>query len=216
MENKIVDYFDAIESVLQGQDKAREHLTDIQRKSKSLIDEYIGDMVYDIIPVKKDKDMAQSRTDKLDAELNKINSLMKSISSEFYNAEKKIKAVQKDMADESRDSQRIVNGLADDIQKLCDSVEKNEKGTNEQKNLLISTIKDTLEKGTLDSHTAETLAGKVAEIGDNLKRTELLTVRDISRDMYQGALSKIKGRESVQIDISEKTTPTYESERYKE
>ena len=214
MDNTVNLYFDAIDSIIEGQDKARENLTDIQRQSRMLIDGFIGEMTYDIIPVKQDPELMKKRTNKLKADLENLNYKIKDIASDFYTAEKKIKKVREVSDKMTMGARNIVSSLSGDIHSLCDSVEENDKKTTEATETLINSI---LNETPTNSRDFEALANKVADIGDNLKTAEMVMVRDISRNMYEGSLSRVIGRKDVKFMLGKTIEkPVRESERYRE
>ena len=214
MDNTVNLYFDAIDSIIEGQDKARENLTDIQRQSRMLIDGFIGEMTYDIIPVKQDPELMKKRTNKLKADLENLNYKIKDIASDFYTAEKKIKKVREVSDKMTMGARNIVSSLSGDIHRLCDSVEENDKKTTEATETLINSI---LNETPANSRDFEALANKVADIGDNLKTAEMVMVRDISRNMYEGSLSRVIGRKDVKFMLGKTIEkPVRESERYRE
>lgn len=207
-------YFDAIESVLQGQDKARECLTDIQRKTKLYINEYVGTMTYDIVSVKKDKSLADKKTNELSDKLDSLNKSLLSVINDFYSAEKLIEEVRKSEELKSAESKRIVSQITMDIKSLCDTIEKRYGQVTKDKDALLSGVKGILNTDMpLNTQTAEKLAKSISEQGDSLKRAELLTVRDLSSAMYQGCLSKLKGRDSIVFD-TRPVEKTVDVERY--
>lgn len=207
-------YFDAIESVLSGQDKARECLTDIQRKARLYINEYVGTMTYDIVSVKKDKALADKKTAELSDRLDYLNKSLLSVINDFYSAEKLIEEVRKSEELKSDEGRRIVSQITMDIKTLCDTIEKRYGQVTKDKETLLNGVKGILNTDMpLNTKTAEKLAYSISEQGDALKKAELLTVRDLSSAMYQGCLSNLRGRDSITFD-TRPVEKTVDVERY--
>ena len=147
-----------------------------------------------------------------------LNYKIKDIASDFYTAEKKIKKVREVSDKMTMGARNIVSSLSGDIHRLCDSVEENDKKTTEATETLINSILVFASSASsLDTKDFEVLANKVADIGDNLKTAEMVMVRDISRNMYEGSLSRVIGRKDVKFMLGKTIEkPVRESERYRE
>ena len=205
-------FYDAIESVLEGQDLARENLAEVQKKSKILLNEYIGDMTYDIIPVKHDKSLAEKRTKWLDRDLTSVNGKMKEVISAFYDAEKKIKSAKEKC--KGAESLKILNVVCNDISDLATKIENQYRSISREKDALMSKVNEIISSSFSNNTEIGKFSASISEMGDALKKAEILTIREISSSMYQGTLANLKGREQIKIPVRETEKERDTNERF--
>lgn len=205
-------FYDAIESVLEGQDLARENLAEVQKKSKTLLNEYIGDMTYDIIPVRHDKSLAEKRTKWLNRDLTSVNEKMKEIISAFYDAEKKIKSAKEKCR--GTESLKILNAVCNDISDLATKIEHQYRSISREKDALMSKVNEIISSSFSNNAEIGKFSASISEMGDALKKAEILTIREISSSMYQGTLANLKGREQIKIPVRETEKERDTNERF--